>query len=171
MQLHLPKPAVFEHFFLENSRNQHFSQSIAAIAGSSSGEDMLCKMSEFLTNVMKSLEEIGRQSPSIFIFDGRKLKWGKNYDQLQKFIQDLLEIEGMWSCPGGRARRFESQNDELIINYPTKKQNILFQGTDRNDFKNKVTDQLKKVNHTIDENKGERNAIISQCNVSKAALR
>ena len=28
---HFSKPAVFEYFFFENSRNQHLSQSIAAI--------------------------------------------------------------------------------------------------------------------------------------------
>ena len=119
-------------------------------------------MSEFLTKVMKSLEEIGHQGLSSFIYDGKKLKWRKNFDQLKKCIQDLLGIEGTWSSPGGHAKRFKSQNGELILNYYTKKQNILFQGTYGNDLKNKVIDQLNKVNQTFDEDEVESNAIKSQ---------
>ncbi|CAB4007176.1 Hypothetical predicted protein [Paramuricea clavata] len=103
-------------------------------------------MSEFLTKVMKSLEEIGYQGLSSFIYDGKKLKWRKNFDQLKKFIQDLLGIEGTWSSPGGHAKRFKSQN-----------------GTYGNDLKNRVIDQLNKVNQTFDEDEVESNAIKFQC--------
>ena len=82
-------------------------------------------MSEFLSEVMKSLEEIGPQGLSNFIYEGKKLKWRKNFEQLKKFIQDSLGIKGKWSSPGGGAKRFKSQ---LLY-----QQTLLFQGTEGDD--------------------------------------
>jgi hypothetical protein len=105
-------------------------------------------MSEFLSQIMK---QIGTKDLSNLDFDGKKLKWRNDYEQLQIFVQDRLSIKGKWSCPGGGAKRFKAKDGEFILNWYFKKQSTLqFQGTEGVNFKSKLTEQLGKAKHAID---------------------
>ena len=50
------------------------------------------------------MNQLSTQDLLNFDYDGKKLKWRNNFEQLQIFVQDRLGINGKWSSPGGCAK-------------------------------------------------------------------
>ena len=60
-----------------------------------------------------------------------KLVWMRDLDLLKKIVENLLKLQGKWLTPGGNTKKFKSSNNNVIINWSSKKQRILlFQGRD-----------------------------------------
>ncbi|CAB3981890.1 Hypothetical predicted protein [Paramuricea clavata] len=104
-------------------------------------------MSDFLTKVVKCLDQIKAQGLSNLEYDGKKLKWRNDrFAELKKIVEDSLGIKGKWSSPGGGNKRFKEENGQLILNWYFKKQcTLLFQGTEGGGLKNKLIYLLAKA--------------------------
>ncbi len=68
------------------------------------------------------MNQLSTQDLLNFDYDGKKLKWRNNFEQLQIFVQDRLGINGKWSSPGGCAKRFKAKNGDFTVNWYCKKQ-------------------------------------------------
>ena len=56
------------------------------------------------------------------------MKWNNNYVELRKFFENIV---GKWTVPSGNARRFQSNDSELMVTwYRSKQKTLLFQGKD-----------------------------------------
>ena len=97
------------------------------------------------------MNQLSTQDLLNFDYDGKKLKWRNNFEQLQIFVQDRLGINGKWSSPGGCAKRFKAKNGDFTVNWCCKKQSTLqIHGNEGTLFKNKLIEQLHKARPTID---------------------
>jgi hypothetical protein len=45
-----------------------------------------------------------------FVYDGKRLKWNINYDELETFIQNTVGLSGKWISPGGNSKKFISNS-------------------------------------------------------------
>jgi hypothetical protein len=62
-------------------------------------------------------------------YDGKRLKWNNNFDILQKFLKNIVGLNGKWTSPGGNSKKFKSSNSDLTITwYYGKQKTLLFQG-------------------------------------------
>ena len=62
---------------------------------------------------------------------GDRLAWKSSLDSLKSFVMCDLQHQGKWTSPGGSMKQFKSNNNNLIINWYSKKQHTLcFQGRD-----------------------------------------
>lgn len=52
---------------------------------------------------------------SLFITSKGKLKWNGSFNSLQQFVDEILNIKGKWSSPGGGSKVL--QGDEIIIRW------------------------------------------------------
>ena len=65
------------------------------------------------------------------VYDGKRLKWNNNYVELRNFFENIVGVSGKWTVPSGNARRFQSNDSELIVTwYRSKQRTLLFQGKD-----------------------------------------
>ena len=65
------------------------------------------------------------------VYDGKRLKWNNNYVELRNFFENIVGVSGKWTVPSGNARRFQSNDSELIVTwYRGKQRTLLFQGKD-----------------------------------------
>ena len=65
------------------------------------------------------------------VYYGKRLKWNNNYVELRNFIENIVGVSGKWTVPSGNARRFQSNDSELIVTwYRSKQRTLLFQGKD-----------------------------------------
>ena len=65
------------------------------------------------------------------VYDGKCLKWNNNYVELQNVFENIVGVSGKWTVPSGNARRFQSNDSELIVTwYRSKQRTLLFQGKD-----------------------------------------
>jgi hypothetical protein len=62
-------------------------------------------------------------------YDGKRLKWNNNFDELQKFLKNIVGLNGKWTSPGGNSKKFKSSNSDLTVTwYYGKQKTLLFQG-------------------------------------------
>ena len=62
-------------------------------------------------------------------YDSKRLKWNNNFDKLQKFLKNIVGLNGKWTSPGGNSKKFKSSNSDLTITwYYGKQKTLLFQG-------------------------------------------
>ena len=102
-------------------------------------------MSEFLTQIVKCLDQNKAEGLSNLEYDGEKFKWRNNLTELKKFVQDSLGVKGKWSSPGGGNKKFKEEDGQLILNWYFKKQStLLFQGAEADGLKNILIDLLAK---------------------------
>ena len=60
-----------------------------------------------------------------------KLVWMNDLESLKKFGENVLKLQGKWLTPGGNTKQSKCSNDNVIINWYSKKQRTLnFQGRD-----------------------------------------
>ena len=117
----------------------------------------LFKMSEFLTQIVKCIDQNKAEGLSNLEYDGEKFKWRNNLTELKKFVQDSLGVKGKWSSPGGGNKKFKEEDGQLILNWYFKKQStLLFQGAEADGLKNILTDLLAKDEQSHIE---KRNAV------------
>ena len=63
------------------------------------------------------------------VYDGKRLKWNNNFGELQKFLKNIVGLNGKWTSPGGNSKKFKSSNSDLTITwYYGKQKTLLFQG-------------------------------------------
>jgi hypothetical protein len=43
---------------------------------------------------------------NILVYDGKRLKWNGNYDELETFIQNTVGLSGKLISPGGNSKKF-----------------------------------------------------------------
>ena len=114
-------------------------------------------MSEFLTQIVKCLDQNKAEGLSNLEYDGEKFKWRNNLTELKKFVQDSLGVKGKWSSPGGGNKKFKEEDGQLILNWYFKKQStLLFQGAEADGLKNILIDLLAKDEQSHIE---EKNAV------------
>ena len=69
------------------------------------------------------------------VYDGKRLKWNNNYVELRIFFENIVGVSGKWTVPSGNARRFQSNDSELIVTwYRGKQRTLLFQGIYKTDI-------------------------------------
>ena len=62
-------------------------------------------------------------------YDGKRIRWTKTFEELQKFVADVLEEQGNWSPKVSCSRKFTSSISDLGLTwYYTKQKTLLFQG-------------------------------------------
>ena len=84
------------------------------------------------------------------VHDGNKLKWVKDFDSLQNFVENTVGLTGKWRSPGGKAKNFNSSNADLSATwYPGKQNSLLFQGKDGELFKNYLLRLLNSINGSV----------------------
>ena len=74
-------------------------------------------------------------------FNGDKLLWSNDLDSLKNFVVNVLKLQGKWLMPGGNTKQFKSSNSNVIINWYSKKQQILnFQRCDGPGLRDKLVE-------------------------------
>ena len=64
-------------------------------------------------------------------YDGIRTKWNGDFNLLQQITSEIFNIAGLWSLPGGKAKKFVCSNCDLAFTwYPGKQNSLCFQGTD-----------------------------------------
>jgi hypothetical protein len=60
------------------------------------------------------------------VYDGKRLKWNNNFGELQKFLKNIVGLNGKWTSPGGNSKKFKNSNSDLTITWYYGKQKTLF---------------------------------------------
>ena len=90
-------------------------------------------------DIIRSLKGRGQLT-----YDGTRIKWSQDLQSLKKFVENIVGLRGIWSSPGGKAKRFTSVNFDLIATwYPGKQNSLLFQGKDGDLLKNYLVSALE----------------------------
>jgi hypothetical protein len=62
-------------------------------------------------------------------YDGKRIKWNGDLTLLKRITSEIFHLEGKWSSPGGKRKKFESSNTDLSFTwYPDKQNSLIFQG-------------------------------------------
>ena len=70
-----------------------------------------------------------------------KVKWLGQYDCLKHFVNDILQEDGKWSSPGGKAKSFHVE--KVTITWYVDKKTLLFQGSVGSMVKEHIINLLK----------------------------
>ena len=46
-------------------------------------------------------------------YDGKRLKWNNNREELRRFFQNVIGQNGKWTIPGGYSKRYVDNNFDL----------------------------------------------------------
>ena len=62
-------------------------------------------------------------------YDEKRIKWNVDLTLLKRITSEIFRLEGKWSSPGGKRKKFESSNTDLSFTwYPDKQNSLIFQG-------------------------------------------
>ena len=65
---------------------------------------------------------------SVLSYNGKQFRWANDFDSLTNFVQ-AIGINGKWSSPGGKSKKFVSSDLDLIVTwYYGKQGSLLFRG-------------------------------------------
>ena len=65
---------------------------------------------------------------SVLSYNGKQFRWANDFESLMNFIQ-TIGINGKWSSPGGKSKKFVSSDLDLIVTwYYGKQGSLLFRG-------------------------------------------
>jgi hypothetical protein len=68
-------------------------------------------------------------------YDGKRLKWNKNFEDLKYFFETVVGLNGKWPSPGGYSKKLSNCKSNITITwYYGKQRTLLFQGKDRRVF-------------------------------------
>ncbi len=60
-------------------------------------------------------------------YDGIRTKWNGDFNLLQQTTSEIFNITGLWSLPGGKAKKFVCSNCDLAFTwYPDKQSSLCF---------------------------------------------
>ncbi|XP_028405753.1 uncharacterized protein LOC114528323 [Dendronephthya gigantea] len=77
------------------------------------------KLSTFLTN----------ENLSNLYYDGKRVKWNGDLNLLKQITSETFRLDGKWSSPGGKRKKFVSSNTDLSFTWcPDKQNSLIFQG-------------------------------------------
>ena len=77
---------------------------------------------------------------------GDRLAWKSSLDSLKSFVMCDLKQQGKWTSPGGNTKQFKSTNNNVIINWYSKKQQTLcFQGRDGPTLKERLVQLVQSM--------------------------
>ena len=66
-----------------------------------------------------------------------KLMWNGSYEELQMFVEEVLDIsDGIWDCPGGDSKRHTSSN--LVMRWYQDTRSITLNGDRKDEIKEKL---------------------------------
>ena len=55
------------------------------------------------------------------VYDGRRIRWTKDFCSLKEFIKDVVGLSGKWKSPSGGAKQFEGFDCDFVMTwYPGK---------------------------------------------------
>ena len=81
-----------------------------------------------------------------------ELMWNGSYEELQMFVEEVLDIsDGIWDCPGGGSKRYTSSN--LVLRWYQDSKSITLNGARKDEIKEKlislalVAKQVKNPTH------------------------
>ena len=75
------------------------------------------------------LHEINRyKDKKCFAYDGNRIKWTDTYEMLRLFIKCGVSQPGIWSAPGGKYKKFCSNNKDLTVTWNYESGNLSFKG-------------------------------------------
>ena len=77
-----------------------------------------------------------------------KVKWLVQFDGLKQFVNDILQEDGKWSSPGGKAKSFHTE--KVTITWYADKKTLLFQGSVGNMLKEHIINLLKSDGGTLE---------------------
>ena len=67
------------------------------------------------------------------VYDGKRLKWIGDLEDLRNFIECFVGLKGKWRSPGGSTKQFTTCDMDLNISWYANKQNsnsLTFSGED-----------------------------------------
>ena len=74
-------------------------------------------------------EEILRcKEAKCFAYDGKRVCWTDSLEILNAFVKHTIEQTGVWWSPGGRYKKFISNNSDLILSWNYDKGLLSFHG-------------------------------------------
>ena len=77
-----------------------------------------------------------------------KVKWLGQFDGLKQFVNDILQEDGRWSSPGGKAKSFHTE--KVTITWYADRKTLLFQGSVGNKLKEHIINLLKSDGGTFE---------------------
>jgi hypothetical protein len=103
-------------------------------AGETSLYDIVDNSHTSSTKLNNDLIEIEKWANTL-VYDGKRLKWNGNYDELETFIQNTVGLSGKWISPGGNSKKFISNADLTITWYRGKQRILVVQGSEGESLK------------------------------------
>ena len=61
-------------------------------------------------------------------YDGVRLKWLDDLENIKRIVCQVWGLEGKWSSPGGQTKKFTSTNADLVLTWYKGKRNTSRQG-------------------------------------------
>ena len=77
-----------------------------------------------------------------------KVKWLGQFGGLKQFVNDILQEDGKWSSPGGKAKSFHTE--KVTITWYWDKKTLLFQGSVGSMLKEHIINLLKSDGGTFE---------------------
>ena len=95
-----------------------------------------------------------------------KLLWNGSYEELQMFVEEVLNMsDGVWDCPGGEAKRYKSGNLDMRWYQDTK--SITLNGERKNEIKEKLI-SLALVSKQVKDSVHEAGVVDDQYSLEDA---
>jgi hypothetical protein len=85
---------------------------------------------------------------SNMFYDGVRLKWLDDLENVKRIVCQVWGLEGKWSSPGGQTKKCTSTNADLVLTWYKGKQNTLnFQGKDGDLVRDRCIYVCKQESH------------------------
>ena len=80
------------------------------------------------------------------VYDGKRLKWIASFESLKIFVEQIIELKGKWSSPGGSSKKFTCSDSDLTITWYLGKQNsLILHGESSSDIANVMIKVCQKT--------------------------
>ena len=104
---------------------------------------------------------------NMLMYDGKTYRWTGNLSDLKSFVDDILNLKGKWTSPGGDAKLFSAAEAGFVIKwFGIQSQKLVIQADNEENYLKKKFESL--VNeyesnsvcsvHNIDDNTAQANA-------------
>lgn len=72
-------------------------------------------------------------------YDGDRLKWTADFKLLKLFVDQIIELRGKWTSPGGNAKKFICNGSDTTLTwYPGKQNTLILHGEQSYTLRNKL---------------------------------
>ena len=94
---------------------------------------------------------------NMLMYDGKIYRWTGNLSDLKSFVNDILNLKGKWTSPGGDAKLFSAADAGFVIKwFGIQSQKLVIQVDNEENY-------LKKFESLVNEH--ESNSVCSVHNI------